>query len=108
MTLWYFSDTVRIFAIFCGFFGLLGGIFPLMRPVVTSDLVGMRKAQKAVCLSYLFSIPATLVGDPFIAYIYSRHGWTVAIQTIGTFAAVSSFAALAIRFTTNKRFFAIV
>lgn len=108
MTLWQYADTVPVFAVFCGSFGLLGGLFPNMRPVIISDLVGMRKAQKALCMSYLFSVPGSLIGDPFISYIHSRHGWTVSIETIGAIAAVSAISAMVVRFLTNKRLFAIV
>lgn len=108
MTLWQHADTIPMFAVFCGSLGLLGGIFPNMRPVVVSDLVGMRKAQKAISWSYLLSVPGSLIGDPFISYIHSRHGWTVSIQTIGAIAAISAISAMVVRFLTNKQLFAIV
>ncbi|CDH49375.1 hypothetical protein RO3G_06313 [Lichtheimia corymbifera JMRC:FSU:9682] len=108
MTLWRYADTVPVFAVFCGSFGLLGGLFPNMRPVIISDLVGMSEAQKAISMSYLLSVPGSLIGDPFISYIHSRHGWTVSIETIGAIAAVSAISAMVVRFLTNKRLFAIV
>lgn len=108
MTLWRYADTIPMFIAFCALLGIWGGLCPSMRPVIVSDLVGVKKAQKAVCLSYLFSVPSTLVGDPFISYIHSRYGWTAAIQTIGLFGSLSAISILTVRFLTDKRLLAIV
>lgn len=108
MTLWQYADTIPMFLSFCVLLGTWGGFCPNMRPVIVSDLVGMKKAQKAVYVSYMFSLPSALIGDPFISYIYSRYGWTAAIQTIGLFGACSAIAILTLRFLTNKRLFAVV
>ncbi|KAI7874931.1 MFS general substrate transporter [Lichtheimia hyalospora FSU 10163] len=108
MTLWRYADTIVMFATFCGLLGVWGGLFANMRPVIISDLVGMKRAQKGVCLSYLLSVPACLVGDPLVSYIRLRYGWIIAIQTMGAFGLCSAIAILVVRFLMNKQLFVIV
>ena len=106
MVVWQFSDTYAGFVAYCVLYGLTGGGFVSLFPVVNAEVVGVEQIQRAVGFTYGLSLFGNLVGTPIIGQLQSKYGWTSAIQFAGALSVLASFFMLALRFKIDRRIFA--
>ncbi|CDS13676.1 hypothetical protein LRAMOSA05850 [Lichtheimia ramosa] len=108
MIVWQFSDSYGVFVAFCVLYGLTGGGFVSLFPVVTAEIVGVQNIQKGLSLCYFITIFGNLLGTPLIGLLQSARGWTAAIQFAGAPSVAAALVMLYLRFIINKKIFAVV
>lgn len=108
MIVWQFSDSYGIFVAFCVLYGLTGGGFVSLFPVVTAEIVGVQNIQKGLSLCYFITIFGNLLGTPLIGLLQSARGWTAAIQFAGAPSVAAALVMLYLRFIINRKIFAVV
>ncbi|KAI9492498.1 major facilitator superfamily domain-containing protein [Zychaea mexicana] len=106
MVIWQFANTYGAFVAYCVLYGLTGGGFVSLFPVVAAEVAGVEQIQRAVGLTYGFSFFGNLVGTPIIGLIQTDYGWTSAIQFGGAMTVGASLFMLALRFTILPKLFA--
>ncbi|KAI8145223.1 major facilitator superfamily domain-containing protein [Fennellomyces sp. T-0311] len=106
MVVWQFSDSYASFVAYCVLYGLTGGGFVSLFPVVAAEVAGVEQIQRVIGLTYGFSFFGNLVGTPIIGQLQSNYGWTSAIQFAGSLSVGASFFMLALRFRADRRIFA--
>ncbi|KAI9313742.1 major facilitator superfamily domain-containing protein [Dichotomocladium elegans] len=108
MAIWEFSTTYSVFAVFSVLYGLTGGGFVSLFPVVTAEIVGVQHIQKGIGFCYFLTMPGSLLGSPFIGLLQKNRGWTAAIQFAGVPSVAAGLVMLVLRFMVNKKILARV
>ena len=108
MVVWQFSNSYGAFVAFCVLYGLTGGGFVSLFPVVTAEIVGIEHIQKGLSCCYFLTLFGNLFGTPLIGLIQSNTTWTSAIQFAGAPTVAAALVMLYLRFIVNKKVFAVV
>ncbi|KAF7726988.1 hypothetical protein EC973_008183 [Apophysomyces ossiformis] len=102
MVIWQFSTGSQIYIAYAVLYGLTGGGFVSLFPVVVADIVGIENVQRGLGMCYLSTTFGTLLGTPIVGELQRRFGWTAAIQCTGAPTVASALVLLALRFITSR------
>ncbi|ORZ01415.1 major facilitator superfamily domain-containing protein [Syncephalastrum racemosum] len=105
MVIWQFADSYGIYVAFCVLYGLTGGGWVSLFPVVAAGVVGVKNIQRGIGLCYFSTMFGNLVGTPIIGLLQSYYGWTAAIQFAGAPTVAAGLVMLALRFKLHPKLF---
>lgn len=105
MLIWQFSETYAAFVAFCVLYGLTGGGWVSLFPVITAEVVGVKNIQRGLSLCYFTTIVGTLTGTPIVGQLQATYGWTAAIQFAGAPTVAAALIMLVLRVKFEKRVF---
>lgn len=105
MVVWQFSQSYGVFVAFCTLYGLTGGGWVSLFPVVTAEVVGVKNIQRGLSLCYFITIFGNLVGTPIIGQLQTSFGWTAAIQFCGAPTVAAALIMLVLRFKLYPKLF---
>lgn len=108
MAVWQFAHTYGAFVAYCVLYGLTGGGFVSLFPVVTAEVVGVQHIQKGLSVCYFITMFGNLVGTPIIGQLQKTFDWTAAIQFAGAPSVAAALVMLLLRFLINKKLWAKV
>ncbi|KAL0079748.1 major facilitator superfamily domain-containing protein [Phycomyces blakesleeanus] len=102
MLIWQNSSTYGIYSAYTVLYGLTGGGFVSLFPVVTADIVGVQNIQRGLSLCYLATTLGNLLGTPIAGALQSAYGWTAAIQFSGAPSVLAALVILTLRMMRSK------
>ncbi|KAI8089262.1 major facilitator superfamily domain-containing protein [Halteromyces radiatus] len=109
MVVWEFSTSYGPYIAYCVLYGLTGGAFVSLLPVLIADIVGVENIQRGIGMSYTMTVFGSLFGTPLIGLLLQRYGWTDAIQFCGATTVFSSLVVLYLRYLrSNGKIFLII
>ncbi|KAG0170499.1 hypothetical protein DFQ28_001813 [Apophysomyces sp. BC1034] len=101
MVIWQLSSSYEVYTAYAVLYGLTGGGFVSLFPVVVADIVGLANVQRGLGMCYLSTTVGTLLGTPIVGLLQQQYGWTAAIQCTGAPTVVSALVLLVLRFITS-------
>ncbi|KAI7819283.1 major facilitator superfamily domain-containing protein [Gamsiella multidivaricata] len=113
LAIWYVSQsaasTIGILTAFMCVYGLFGGGFISIFPVVVAQVVGIERLSAALGILYFGNVVGNLLGAPIAtAIMHAQNGRYIgAIMFAGFSPVLAAFFVLFIRFRINKKLFAI-
>ncbi|KAF9179635.1 hypothetical protein BGZ51_006772 [Haplosporangium sp. Z 767] len=109
VTVWSVSSNVTISTVFMVFYGLFGGGYISIFPVVAAEIVGVERLAPALGILFLGNVLGYLLGAPIATAIMKAQGgsYTGAILFAGFTPIIAAIFVLFIRFRINKKVFAI-
>ncbi|GJJ74459.1 hypothetical protein EMPS_06817 [Entomortierella parvispora] len=109
LAVWSVSSTISILTGFMVLYGVFGGGFISIFPVVVAQVVGVERLSAALGILYFGNVVGNLLGAPIATAIMKAQGgrYIGAIIFAGLSPMVAAFFVLFIRFRLNKKIFAI-
>ncbi|KAF9938453.1 hypothetical protein BGZ75_001372 [Mortierella antarctica] len=109
VALWSASVNMTIMTSFMVVYGLFGGGFISIFPVVVAQVVGVERLSSALGIVYFGNVVGNLLGAPIATAIMQAQGgrYLGAIMFAGFSPIIAAFFVLFIRFRITKKFFAI-
>lgn len=109
LAIWSVASNIQILTGFMVVYGLFGGGFISIFPVVVAQVVGIERLSGALGILYFGNVVGNLLGAPIATAIMHAQGgkYIGAIIFAGLSPVVAAFFVLVIRFRINKKFFAI-
>lgn len=105
MVIWQVADSYGVYVAFCVLYGLTGGGWVSLFPVVAASVVGVKNIQRGMGLCYFTTMFGNLVGTPIIGLLQSSYGWTAAIQFAGAPTVAAGLVMLVLRFKLHPQLF---
>ncbi|KAI8391116.1 major facilitator superfamily domain-containing protein [Radiomyces spectabilis] len=97
MVIWQFATSYGSFVAYAVLYGLTGGGFVSLFPVVTADIVGVANIQRGLGMCYLATTVGNLLGTPIAGLLQKHFGWTAAIQFAGAPSVTAALVILVLR-----------
>ncbi|KAG0380015.1 hypothetical protein BGX24_010614 [Mortierella sp. AD032] len=109
LAIWSVASNIEILTGFMVVYGLFGGGFISIFPVVVAQVVGIERLSAALGILYFGNVVGNLLGAPIATAIMHAQGgkYIGAIIFAGLSPVVAAFFVLVIRFRINKKFWAI-
>ncbi|KAG0295818.1 hypothetical protein BGZ96_010936 [Linnemannia gamsii] len=109
LAIWSVASNIEILTGFMVVYGLFGGGFISIFPVVVAQVVGIERLSAALGILYFGNVVGNLLGAPIATAIMHAQGgkYIGAIIFAGLSPVVAAFFVLVIRFRINKKIFAI-
>ncbi|KAI8359645.1 major facilitator superfamily domain-containing protein [Mortierella sp. GBAus27b] len=109
LAIWSVSSNIVILTVFMVFYGLFGGGFISIFPVVVAQVVGVERLSAALGILYFGNAVGNLLGAPIATAIRASQGgkYTGAIVFAGLTPVLAAMFVLFVRFRINKKIFAI-
>ncbi|KAG0368137.1 hypothetical protein BGZ54_002573 [Gamsiella multidivaricata] len=109
LAIWSAASTIGILTAFMCVYGLFGGGFISIFPVVVAQVVGIERLSAALGILYFGNVVGNLLGAPIAtAIMHAQNGRYIgAIMFAGFSPVLAAFFVLFIRFRINKKLFAI-
>ncbi|KAF9912737.1 hypothetical protein EC991_009473 [Linnemannia zychae] len=109
LAIWSVASNIQILTGFMVVYGLFGGGFISIFPVVVAQVVGIERLSAALGILYFGNVVGNLLGAPIATAIMHAQGgkYIGAIIFAGLSPIVAAFFVLVIRFKINKKIFAI-
>ncbi|KAF9189589.1 hypothetical protein BGZ50_000689 [Haplosporangium sp. Z 11] len=109
VAIWSVSSNITILTVFMVFYGLFGGGFISIFPVVVAQVVGVERLAPALGILFFGNVVGNLLGAPIATAIMKAQGGSYmgAILFAGFTPIVAAIFVLFIRFRINKKIFAI-
>ncbi|KAI8336961.1 major facilitator superfamily domain-containing protein [Chlamydoabsidia padenii] len=95
--LWQFSSNYASYVAYCVLYGLTGGAFVSLLPVVIADIVGVQNIQRGIGMCYTITLFGNLLGTPIVGKLLQNYNWTCAIQFSGAMTIASSLIVVYLR-----------
>ncbi|KAG0327444.1 hypothetical protein BG000_000961 [Podila horticola] len=110
MAIWSVSTNMTTLTVFMVCYGLFGGGFISIFPVVVAQVVGVERLSGALGLLYFGNVVGNLLGAPIATAIINAQGgeYLGAILFAGAAPVIAAFFILMVRFQYTKKVFAIV
>ncbi|KAF9312084.1 hypothetical protein BG003_006646 [Podila horticola] len=107
--IWSVATNITILTAFMAVYGLFGGGFISIFPVVVAQVVGVERLSSALGILYFGNVVGNLLGSPIATAIMRAQGgkYIGAIMFAGLSPFIAAFFVLLIRFRIDKRMFAI-
>jgi MFS family permease len=105
---WMFATSEASLVVFSILYGIFGGGYISLFPVVTADVVGLEKLPAALGILYAASIPGNLLGTPIAgALLGLSNGESYFLVKLfsGIISIVASFFLVYLRIMTDRRIF---
>ncbi|SAM07734.1 hypothetical protein [Absidia glauca] len=100
--LWQFSSSYGLYIAYCVLYGLTGGAFVSLLPVVIADIVGVKNIQRGIGMCYTISLFGNLLGSPIIGKLLQTYNWTCAIQFSGATTLGAALILIYLRMHRSK------
>ncbi|ORZ15243.1 major facilitator superfamily domain-containing protein [Absidia repens] len=94
---WQFSTAYDTYIAYCVLYGLTGGAFVSLLPVVIADIVGVKNIQRGIGMCYTITLFGSLLGTPIIGKLLEIYDWSSAIQFSGATTIGSGLILLYLR-----------
>ncbi|KAK3805783.1 MAG: major facilitator superfamily domain-containing protein [Benniella sp.] len=109
LAIWSVASNIQILTFFMVFYGLFGGGFISIFPVVVAQVVGVERLSAALGILYFGNVVGNLLGAPIASAIRaSQDGkYLGAILFAGFTPVLAATFVLFVRFRINKKIFAI-
>ncbi|KAG0213181.1 hypothetical protein BGX33_003104 [Mortierella sp. NVP41] len=109
LAIWSVASNIQILTAFMVVYGLFGGGFISIFPVVVAQVVGIERLSAALGILYFGNVVGNLLGAPIATAIMHAQGgkYIGAIIFAGLSPIVAAFFVLVIRFRINKKILAI-
>ncbi|KAF9126275.1 hypothetical protein BGW39_006747 [Mortierella sp. 14UC] len=109
LAIWSVASNIQILTGFMVVYGLFGGGFISIFPVVVAQVVGIERLSAALGILYFGNVVGNLLGAPIATAIMHAQGgkYIGAIIFAGLSPVVAAFFVLVIRFRINKKILAI-
>ncbi|KAG0259900.1 hypothetical protein BG011_002298 [Mortierella polycephala] len=109
VAIWSVSSNLTILTVFMVFYGLFGGGFISIFPVVVAQVVGVERLTSALGILYFGNVVGNLLGAPIATAIMKVQdgSYLGAILFAGFSPIIAAFFVLFIRFRISKKFLAI-
>ncbi|KAF9934260.1 hypothetical protein FBU30_002678 [Linnemannia zychae] len=109
LAIWSVASNIQILTTFMVVYGLFGGGFISIFPVVVAQVVGIERLSSALGILYFGNVVGNLLGAPIATAIMHAQGgkYLGAIIFAGITPIVAAFFVLVIRLSINKKILAI-